>query len=321
MKFPNFEKNTMVSEPILVIAFNRPDHLRVLIDRLAEVKPRRLFVAIDGPRFGRPDETDKVEQCRQIAREITWDCEITTNFQETNLGCGLGVSTAVTWFFSLVDRGIILEDDIIPSPDFFPYCTELLNMYEKDRTVFAVSGCNFVPPEFQSNPRDSFRFSQIPHIWGWATWKDRWDKYSLDIQGWRKDLPVHKLWRKSGGDLPSMIYWASTFELLARKEVDTWDGQLVYQAMVNGALTATSNVNLIENIGFDSAATHTTVDRGELGPVQALDWPLKAPTDVLVDKKADAWTRKHHFQATWRGMLSQADRYLKKRRAELKGSY
>lgn len=311
----------MVSEPVLIIAFNRPDHLRALIDRLAEVKPRRLFFAIDGPRSERPEEADKVEQCQQMTREISWDCDIATNFQESNLGCGLGVSTAITWFFGLVERGIILEDDIVPSLDFFPYCTELLNMYEKDRSVFAVSGCNFVPPEFQSNPSDSFRFSQVPHIWGWATWKDRWDKYSLDIQGWRKELPVHKLWKKSGGDLPSTVYWASTFELLARKEVDTWDGQLVYRAMVDGALTATSNVNLVENIGFDSAATHTTVDRGELGPVQELHWPLKAPTSVLVDKKADAWTRKHHFQATWRGMLSQADRYLKKRRAKLKGSY
>lgn len=310
----------MVSEPLLVIAFNRPDHLRVLLARLAEIKPTQLFVAIDGPRPNKPEEALKVAQCQQLVNDIGWDCDVTTNFQDANLGCGLGVSSAITWFFTHVDRGIILEDDIIPHQSFFPYATDLLDRYESDQSVFAISGCNFVPPEHQSNARESFRFSQVPHIWGWATWKDRWDTYSLDISGWRKDLPVRTLWNKSGGDLPSMVYWASTFELLARKEVDTWDGQLVYRAMINNALTATSNLNLIENIGFDAEATHTVVDRGELREVEEMQFPLQAPAKVELDKKADAWTRKHHFHATWHGILDQADRYLRQRSAKRQGS-
>ena len=310
----------MMNEPLLLIAFNRPRHLHKLIDRLRQVKPTNIYAAIDGPRPNNVEDARRVKECQELILGIDWPCTITPRFQDSNLGCGLGVSSAITWFFEHVERGIILEDDIIPDPSFFPYCTELLDIYADDDSVFAISGCNFVPQSFQSHPQYSFRFSQVPHIWGWATWRNRWDRYSLDINGWRSDLGFRKLWKKSGGNLPSTVYWASTFELLARKEVDTWDGQLVYCSMVNNGLTATSNVNLIENIGFDLEATHTIEDRNELQPIIPMALPLTIPKSVTLDKKADAWTRAHHFRATWRGMLDQGDRFLKRRRNAKKES-
>jgi hypothetical protein len=302
-----------VHEPVLVMAFNRPDHLSVLIDRLREMQPERLFVAIDGPRPTREGEIDRVQACRDLVATVDWPCEIQTLFQETNLGCGMGVSTAISWFFGHVERGIILEDDIIPDPSFFPYCGELLDRYEHDDRVFAISGCNFVPPEHQSRPDLPYRFSQVPHIWGWATWRRSWAQHRLDISGWRSQLPIGTLFRRMGYSVPSTVYWTSTFELLARKEVDTWDGQFVLAAMARDAWTATSNVNLVENIGFGDTATHTVEDRHDLRPVEPIALPL-AEVPVVHDAKADAWTRAHHFQATWRGMLGQADRYLRSRR-------
>jgi hypothetical protein len=306
-------KNVTVTEPILVIAFNRPDHLTVLIDRLREVQPTRVYFAVDGPRKNKDGEAEKVALCKDLAHSIDWDCEVITNFQESNLGCGLGVSTAITWFFENEERGIILEDDIIPDPSFYPFCTELLQRYELDPRVFAISGCNFVPPD-QISASGAYRFSQVPHIWGWASWRDRWAQYELDISGWRRELPARKLWSKSGNSIPGAVYWAGTFELLARKEVDTWDGQLVYMCMKTGMLTATSNTNLIENIGFNDQATHTIEDRDELQAIIPVSFPT-TPVIVKVDHKADSWTRKSHFRATWPGMLDQGDRFLRRRKA------
>ena len=302
------------TEPILVIAFNRPDHLRVLLGRLREVQPTTLYVAIDGPRSGKPGEVEKVQACRDLVAGIDWPCEVQTQYQESNLGCGHGVSAAITWFFAHVERGIILEDDIIPDPSFFPYCTELLDRYQDDDRVFAISGCNFVPTQFQSHPEHAYRFSQVPHIWGWATWRRSWAQHRLDIAGWPRQLPPTRLWARAGHSIPGSVYWASTFELLARKQVDTWDGQLVLASMVAHQLTATSNVNLIRNIGFDGEATHTLEDRDELQPVRPIAVPT-TPVPVELDAKADAWTRHHHFRATWRGMLGQAQTYINQRRA------
>lgn len=299
------------TEPVLVIAFNRPDHLMAVIDRLRDVAPPRLFLAVDGPRSQRDGEAERVQACRDLAVAIDWPCDVQTLFHETNLGCGLGVSTAISWFFTHVERGIILEDDIIPDPSFFPFCAELLDRYEKDSRVFAVSGCNFVPRSEMSSV-GAYRFSQVPHIWGWATWRRSWERHRLDIPEWRKDLPPLALWRRAGRSVPGAVYWAATFELLARKRVDTWDGQLVLASMVAGQLTATSNVNLVSNIGFGETATHTVEDRDELLPVRPIDLPT-SPVPVVLDEKADAWTRRHHFRATWRGMIEQAERYRRQR--------
>jgi hypothetical protein len=300
------------TEAVLVMAFNRPDHLQVLIERLRLVRPPRLYVAVDGPRPDREGEADRVQACRDLVQAVDWPCAVQTLFQDDNLGCGLGVSTAITWFFTHEERGIILEDDIIPDPTFFPFCAELLDRYQDDHRVFAISGCNFVPRSAMSSA-GAYRFSQVPHIWGWATWRRSWAQHRLDIAGWRKDLPPLALWRQSGRSIPASVYWASTFELLARKEVDTWDGQFVLASMVSGQLTATSNVNLIANIGFGELATHTVEDRDELQPIRPMSLPTQ-PVPVVLDARADAWTRKNHFRATWRGMLDQADRYLKRRR-------
>jgi hypothetical protein len=300
------------SEPVLLIAFNRPDHLVKVIDRLREVEPTAIYFAVDGARADRPAEKANVDACRALVAAFDWPCEVKTLFHDTNLGCGLGVSSAITWFFEHVERGIILEDDIVPDPSFFPFCSELLDRYADDARVQAISGCNFVPPSAQSHPEQAYRFSQVAHIWGWATWRRSWAGYRLDIAGWRKELPPIELWKRAGHSVPGGVYWGSTFELLARKEVDTWDGQYVFAAMVSGQLTATSNVNLIENIGFGTTATHTVEDRDELQPIS----PIRLPTvavPVVLDSKADAWTRRNHFRATWRGMLDQADRYRKQR--------
>lgn len=299
-----------VTTPVLLMGFNRPDTMAVVFDRLREVQPTQLFIAVDGPRADHPGEADKVQQCRDLVGQVDWDCEVHTLFQDQNLGCGLGVSTAISWFFEQVEEGIILEDDIVPAPSFFGFCEELLDRYRNDQRVFAISGCNYVPPTAQSHPDLPYRFSRVPHIWGWATWRRSWDQHRLDISDWRTRLPIRRIWADAQHSLPGTAYWISTFELLGRGQIDTWDGQLVLAAMARKQLTATSNTNLIENIGFGSDATHTIEDRDELQPVVQAALPLKdAP--IGVDERADAWTRKHHYRATWQGLAGQAARYVK----------
>lgn len=301
--------NRQFTEPILVIAFNRPDHLQVLIARLREMQPTDLYVAIDGPRDHVPGDFERVQECRDLLETIDWECELRTLIRETNLGCGAGVSTAITWFFEHVQQGVILEDDIIPTHSFFPFCETLLQRYRDNERVFAISGCNFVPPEGLSQPDAPYRFSQVPHIWGWATWRRSWERYHLDIEGWQKALSPSALWLRAGRSVSGAVYWASTFELLARKKVDTWDGQLVFASMLVNQWTATSNVNLIENIGFGEDATHTVEDRQELQPVGEMHLPI-AEVTVQLDVQADVWTRQHHFRANWRGILRQAQTYF-----------
>jgi hypothetical protein len=294
---------------VLLIGFNRPELLRRVIESLRHVAPPRVYLAVDGPRPNRPDEVSRVKECQRLVDEINWGAEVRTLFQVENLGCGRGVTAAITWFFESEDEGIILEDDILADPSFFPYCDELLERYRHDARVFAISGCNFVPPDQLTHPGQDYRFSQIPHIWGWATWKRSWDQHRLDVADWRKQLPWTKLWRRSGRSVGGAIYWALTFEMLGRKRIDTWDGQFVLASMVANAWTATSNVNLVENLGFGTDATHTYVEI-DTRPVAPIHLPT-TPAPVRLDVKADAWVRKHHFNVSLLGFMLMGGRYLR----------
>lgn len=300
------------TEPLLLIAFNRPEHFEQLIERLRETQPQRIYVAIDGPRLGHATDAERVARTRELVQTIDWTTDVHTLFQDTNLGCGLGVSTALTWFFEHEERGIILEDDILPRESFFDFCSELLDRYESDDRVLAISGCNFVPPEFQGDSEQPYRFSRVPHIWGWATWRRAWDLHDLDMSGWREQMAWSQLWKVSGHSLGGMVFWRSIFDLMARNQIDTWDMQLVFAGMSRDMYTATSNVNLVDNIGFGSVATHTDVRPGYLRTSEDISLPT-APVAVRVDERADGWSRKVVFGSTTAGLFGQAFRYLRQK--------
>lgn len=298
------------AEPVLLIGFNRPDLMARVIDRIKQAEPQQLFIAVDGPRPDRPEDLGRAQACRDLSESVDWPCEVHTLFQEENLGCGRGVSTAISWFFDHVERGIILEDDILPDSSFFAFCAELLERYKDDERVFAVSGCNLVPRSRLSQPDAPYRFSQIPVVWGWATWRRSWENYRLDISDWRKHLPARSLLKRLGGSPASAAFWATEFELTGRGNVDTWDWQLTLAAMVGGQWTATSNVNLVENIGFGADATHTTIGSARLAPPRAVVLPLPE-MPVVQDVMADRWATTHHFGG---GLLTTADRVRQYRR-------
>lgn len=293
-----------IAEPVLLTGFNRPDVMRAVIDRLREVQPTHVFVAIDGPRAHVPSDAALVEECRDLIEVIDWECEVSTLIHNENLGCGRAMSAAISWFFDQVDRGIILEDDVLPNPSFFGFCSELLDRYVDDARVFAVSGCNVVPRNHITDPAAPYRFSRIPTVWGWATWRRSWRTYQLDIRNWKSELGITQLARTLGLSTTMTAFWATEFELTGRGNVDTWDWQLTFAAMRNDQLVATSNVNLVENIGFGSNATHTHGGTPGLDPPQAIELPPEdAP--VVWDRQADEWATRNHFGGS---VLTSADR-------------
>ena len=301
----------MIQEALLLIAFNRPDHFRSVIDRLRSTQPPKIYVAVDGPRSDQSTDADLVQQCRDLVAEIDWPAEIHTLFQDHNLGCGRGVSRAIGWFFENEDRGIILEDDVLPQDSFFPFCSELLDRYEDDDRVLAISGCNFVPPEHLERPDLPYRFSRVPHIWGWATWRRSWLLHSLDMRDWQTRMPARRLWTASGKSLHGLVFWRSIFNLMGSQKVDTWDMQLVFEGMARNMWTATSNINLVDNIGFGEFATHTQERPVYLRPSEDMTFPLKN-VPVHVDEQADEWSRRVVFGATATGLVRQAFRYVRR---------
>src|SRR5207248_1893350 len=98
-------------------------------------------------------------------------------YSEVNLGCRKRVWSGLDWAFERTDRAIILEDDCLPDQSFFQFCEELLEKYADNPQVMHIGGTNFQQDNPTFSIAQSYYFSHIAQIWGWATWKRAWKKY------------------------------------------------------------------------------------------------------------------------------------------------
>jgi hypothetical protein len=168
--------------PIAFFIFNRPHLTQKVFDAIRQAQPKILLVVADGSRFDRADETELCAQTRAVIKQVDWDCQVLTNFSETNLGCKRRVSSGLNWVFETVEEAIILEDDCLPHPTFFPFCETLLDYYRHDSRIMNISGENF---QFgRQRTQDSYYFSRYNHCWGWASWRRAWNNYDVEMQLW-----------------------------------------------------------------------------------------------------------------------------------------
>jgi len=252
----------MFNTPILFIIFNRPNQSKISFERIRSIQPKYLFIAADGPRIGNMnDELKCIEVQESILAMIDWDCEVKTLFRKENLGCGLGPASAISWFFSHVEQGIILEDDCLMDISFFQYCEDLLNYYKNDDKVMHIGAQSFL----KSIGDDQYYFSNTPFIWGWATWKRAWEKFDFSISDWniQKNNPNFKINKMNKA---VVNFWEKKFNLIYFKINDDssvdrsdniWDYQWTYCLFKNNGLAIFPNKNLVSNIGFGPDATHT----------------------------------------------------------------
>jgi hypothetical protein len=203
---------------------------------------------------------------------------------------------AISWFFDNVESGIILEDDIRPTREFFTYCNVQLKEWHQDSRILSISSCTDVPVNRLSGT-ESIRFSRFPQVWGWATWRDRWADYSFEISDWRRQLSMRKQLSAFGFNLWAWIVWHRNLRRVSSGRQDTWDYQWVYLALRTERFTVVPRVSLSENVGWGDDATHTVeVPNRPLvtGPAPG-SWSVAQPK---FDSKADAWTLRHSYGAS-----------------------
>ncbi len=274
----------MFQTPILFLVFNRLNTTKQVFAKIREVKPSQLFVASDGPRTQLPDEKDKIEEIRQfILANIDWECELNTLFRDSNLGCGLAVSSAIDWFFEHVEQGIILEDDTLPENSFFTYCELLLNYYKEDTRVGLISGNNF---NLVKDTTYSYLYTKYVSIWGWATWRRAWKLYDFKLQLLKQQPEMIEDLLKNKFCQSEYSQRKVLFDNIINSKMDTWDYQWFFCCLVHHLLTIIPTTNLISNIGFNKDATHTIQSNIFANlPTNELKFPLKHPPFCLVSER------------------------------------
>jgi hypothetical protein len=232
--------------PVLFLIFNRPHYTEKAFAAIRKVKPPRLYIAADGPRKDKIGEKKLCLQTRNfVLNSIDWECEVKTLFQKQNLGCGLGVSTGISWFFEHEEQGIILEDDIVANSSFFKFCDELLQKYKYDKNVWTIGGNNH---QGISAFKESYSFTKTFYCWGWATWRDRWKYFSLNIKKVKENSMDWYTKNRQVRNHFEEILWRMQNR---NKEfrIDTWDYQYHFISVSQKALHIFPQKNMIKNIG------------------------------------------------------------------------
>ncbi len=243
--------------PVLLIAFNRPNYIRQMLQALKQSNIENLLVFRDGPRPLNVKDEVACEEIKNLVENIDWKCSIKTNFMNNNLGCGYGPYSAISWAFQYTDRLIILEDDCIPSTAFFPYCEYLLEKYKDDVRIRHISGFSPISGVRVFEKYD-YIFTQYAHTWGWATWKRVWN--NMDIQQRQiKEFFKHggfkgQFFTKAEDAYYNMCYWSR--ESSFKEATHSWDYQYAVHSKMNGALSIVPAKNLINNIGAEG--THAS---------------------------------------------------------------
>lgn len=279
-----------VKSPILFLIFNRPKETNIVFNSIKIAKPKKLYIAADGPRNNGKDEILCVET-KRILNQIDWECEVKTLFRDENLGCGLAVSSAISWFFKNEEEGIILEDDCNPNNDFFRFCDEMLDLYRNETKIGHICGCNFQDNIIRDD--GDYYFSRLTHVWGWASWKRVWKEYNYDMNQLDNQIELDFLNPLTKNKhFKNFLYYILKQTQLGK--INTWDYQYFFTNRIKNFLSIIPNYNLISNIGFNELGTHTSDPNSLQANIPHSELPVKMnhPTKTSQNYLADDYTLK-----------------------------
>ena len=291
----------MLDTPVAFLIWNRPALTATVFEAIAGARPRKLLVVADGPRTA--EEAMLCQQARAIVDRVDWECEVVTNFADENMGCKQRVSSGLDWVFSLVEEAIVLEDDCLPHPDFFPFCQELLRQYRDDERIMMISGDNFLPG--QMNIEESYVLSRYFAVWGWASWRRAWKKYDLSMTGW-ETVKAQKQLNALYSQGYARAHLSAMFDAAQQNEIDTWDIQWFYSCLFQHGLSVVPKGNLVSNIGVVGAHSSAAGHNHNL-PVFPMDTrALRHPGHVFPDERYDSAFFHRNFRPPRRGVAATA---------------
>jgi len=266
--------------PVLLLTFTKVEQTAKVLAAIAAYAPTHLYIAQDGPREGHATDAEKVKLVKEITEKISWPCEVITRRQTENMGLKKHVESSISWFFSQEKAGVILEDDTMPTPDFFTFCEQMLHRYETDKRVFLVAGTNLNYPH---QTHYSYFFTKEPIIWGWASWADRWAHYDETLQQINDTIPtrdIHLLYQ----DQYRAEVEINKIKQIKNNDLSSWATAWGYTIRLQNGCCVVPTVNLVTNIGFIEDASHTTDKTHPLSNLQTekVTWPLVHPAYFIL---------------------------------------
>ena len=282
--------------PVVLFVYRRPEHTRRTLESLSlcdGAEKTDLWVFSDGPKSDR--EADSVAEVRALVRSVTGFRSVQLVESPRNQGLAASVIAGVGKVLSMAGTCIVVEDDLVLAPGFLSFLNQGLDVYRDSPLVFTLSG--YTPPRSRvpMEPPGTVWFAPRPCSWGWAIWKDRWDKVDWTIADrgvFESERRARKQFNRGGRDLSYFL--RRQFE----GSIDSWAIRMAWNQNRQGGLTAYPTRSFVDNRGLDGTGTHSQIEKAhdsDLSEAAIPDtWPEPVETSPVNLRRF-----RRHYEGTW----------------------
>lgn len=180
--------------PVVLFCYKRPEVLKQTVETLKRnylAKDSELFIFSDGPK--KDEDVPAVESVRDYLKTISGFKNIVIREAAENKGLANSIVQGVTAIINKHTKAIVLEDDLVTSPNFLDYMNKGLNFFHNNAKIFSITGFSIPMKGLNEN---SIYFTQRANSCGWGTWKDRWNGIDWEVKDY-DDLMKDRLARKA----------------------------------------------------------------------------------------------------------------------------
>jgi len=275
-----------------------------------------VFCFADAWEKGNENEKNQCLQARATLRAgINWPCSLEMRCALKKLGLKRNVETGLAHVFREVPHAIVLEDDCVPTREFFRFCEEGLRDHKNDSRVMSISGSCFLPSD--TVVQAAAYLSQYPHCWGWATWRRAWKRYSSQYSA---KTMTGVLEKQNFGEKEKK-HWRRIIQQMQSGQISSWAYLWMFAHWQSGSRSLNPTSNLVHNIGFDASAENTRDLGGRLktrSKVDISDQLLKLAPEA-VSKEWDKEVFINHYKRL-AGRLSLMEKVAEKLRKYFRNS-
>lgn len=245
---------------VLQLSYDRPEYTKKTLSSILKCDIGQIFISIDGPPSGHLEIAKRVQQTKLASVNVAHDDQLIIRIRPINTGLRDAVESAIDWFFTQVEFGIIVEDDIEFHSNFIDYCNYFRSAIDHGYCA-TISGNNLIAHLFPDRLPPVYRLAQIFHCWGWASTKSVWKNYkeylaSLSSNQIAEDL-TEKI-RSKYFDSPAIQeFWKWQVATVERSQTKSWAYPFMVYCVAHDLRHLTPPCNLVTNFGFNHSATNT----------------------------------------------------------------
>lgn len=243
--------------PIVLFTYKRLDTLKLTVAALKKNKlasESDLFVFSDAAKT----ENDKqaIAEVRSFLKSITGFKSVSINEATQNKGLAKSIINGVSKVLEDYDKVIVLEDDLVSSPNFLNYMNAALGYYKEENKVFSIAGFS-IPIKRVSAESDVY-FTSRSSSWGWATWKNRWESIDWEVKDYpefKRNRQLRRGFNKMGSDMSQML------DRQMQGKINSWAIRWCYHQFKHDLFSVHPFVSKIENVGFNSPDASNTKEK------------------------------------------------------------